>query len=1037
VIFDEGRQFAHFKVIRKLGEGGMGEVYLAEDLKLGRNVALKILQSEFFDDPDRLQRFTREAKTAAKISHANVMAIYDLDRARDESSDRDISYIVMENVSGQTLSEYLVSRTPSNAELLRLSERIAAGLSAAHQLKIVHRDIKSDNIKVDDTGEVKILDFGLAKPLDIVLGSKEADMTDTASNELTQEGKILGTVTYMSPEQARGGPIDTRSDIFSFGILLYRMFSGVSPFEGPDKVSVLAKILEGRQEPLRLKNESIPAELERIIDKCLQKDPNDRYQDTRDLVVDLRSLRRQHDSTISDSSSVMTNAPKFKKTVMFNLSWKKVVLAIAALVTLLAILIMVVVPVVFVSHSDDTPVSGLANLENLGENITRALADQGLLDEDGSIRVSGLPKLPVQANALAILGFDNKTGNTELDWLQAGLPEILLTDLAQSGAMNIIGRSRVLDCLSDKVKSTTDLASHQECVTAARSLGAATVLSGAFYKMGDKIRIDARLEDIKSGQILLAEKVVGDDPFVLVDSLTQKIARSMNVKGPKSADREVADITSSSPEAYREYILGMDKFGLSEYDEANEHFEKAIAIDSNFALPYMRIGMGYSLRNRAQEAIPYFAAAQRFEDRLPIKERSLLDIYNDIWFNQQYDDGMVKCKAFVANYPNDKEARSFYAILLHQLGKDSESALAHLDTVMALDSRFMLALSWYTQIYGGLQDYDKVIEYGILMKSYYPESPESYQILMTAYHQLDLHDEAIATAQELLQKFPDDDQALTTLLSSYIIKRNFDSAAFYTEKIREKHGDDPFKMLNYHYFRCNQEFWKGRFHSGMDELFNGLEVAKGMNDSSRITQAYIRISNRYETLDMKDSSLHYNHEALKWATIFQKLDLYVSEVQWDPSSEPTVRPLIETGLNDFRSRLPQEMWNLADLLQNMFDARCNADTALLIDALRSLIEDANQGGSGVRAQWGALLVLTHRYDEGKTVLSEVLSGQHETTNSWNYLPSLYYMGIAEEALGDPDAAVEAYREVLKYWSDPDVELDEIIDTRERLARLTS
>lgn len=184
-MFEPGRKFANFKIIRKLGEGGMGEVYLAEDLKLGRNVALKILQSEFFDDPDRLARFTREAKTAAKISHASVMAIYDLDRAKDEASGRDITYIVMENVSGQTLGDYLKTRTPSNREMLRISERIATGLAAAHQLNIVHRDIKFDNIKIDDTGEAKILDFGLAKPLDTVVDQKDADLTRTRLAKLT------------------------------------------------------------------------------------------------------------------------------------------------------------------------------------------------------------------------------------------------------------------------------------------------------------------------------------------------------------------------------------------------------------------------------------------------------------------------------------------------------------------------------------------------------------------------------------------------------------------------------------------------------------------------------------------------------------------------------------------------------------------------------------------------------------------------------------------------------------------------------------
>ncbi len=1036
MIFEEGRQLAHFKIIRKLGEGGMGEVYLAEDTRLGRNVALKILRSDFFDDADRLNRFIREAKTAAKISHANVMAIYDLGRTTDEESGRDISYIVMENVTGQTLTDYLISRNLSNNELLRLAEKIAAGLSAAHRLNIVHRDIKPDNIKIDDTGEIKILDFGLAKPLDMIFGEKDNDMTDTASNELTQEGKIMGTVAYMSPEQARGGPVDTRSDIFSFGILLYKMFAGVSPFDGSDKVSVLAKILEGRHEPLRLKNESIPPELDRIIDKCLKKDPNDRYQDTRDLMIDLRSLRRQHDSGISDSVSVSGESPQITKSWIWKLSWKKIVFITVGLFFVAAAAI--IGPALYyglksLSHGPRDFRQAMDMAKNMGVDINKVLEGSGVLNRNGSLK---LPVLPVQANALAILGFENKTGDSELDWLQAGLPEILLTDLAQSGATNLISRSRVLDCLSEGVKNSGHSASYLECVEAARSLGASTILTGTFYKLGDKIRIDARLEDITSGQIILAEKVIGDDPFALVDSLTSKIAQSMDYKIAAAADHEVADIMSSSPEAFREYILGMEKFALASYDSANAYFEKAIEIDSGFALPYMRIGMGYSLRNRPQQAAPYFQAAKRRENRLPVRERLLLDIYTDIWLNQQYDNGLIKAKSFVANYPNDKEVRSFYAILLHTLKKDSRAAIAQLDTVMALDQRFMLALSLYSQIYGTLEEYDKVIEYGLLMKSYYPDLPESYQILMTAYYQLSSHEKAVAVATELLDKLPGNSGALNTLSASYIIQRDFDQAEYYNELIKKYHADDPFQMLNYHKRKANLAFWRGNFKRGMDELFNGVKVVKKIEDSARIATEYTRIADFYDFLGRTDSALYYIDLAGKWAPLFQMLDVYLNRVKWDPGSESVVRPQITSTLEDFRSRFPRELWELVDRVQAMFDSYCNHDTATLIETNQYLLDNRN-AGSSTRGYQGQLYVLTGQYEQGKKVLESLFSGRHETTQAKTYLVARYYYGRAEEALGNTSGAVESYREVLRYWSDPDIELEIISDARNRLAELTS
>jgi len=1029
-VFTQDQQFANFRIIRKLGEGGMGEVYLAEDQKLGRTVAIKILQSEFFDDAERRQRFVREAKTAAKISHANVMAIYDMDSATDDVSGRELSYIVMENVTGQTLTDYLKTRTPGISELLRLAEKIAAGLAAAHKLNIVHRDIKPDNIKIDEGGEVKILDVGLAKPLDIAPTQADAVTADTASNELTQDGRILGTVSYMSPEQARGGPLDTRSDIFSYGVLVYRMFTGQAAFEAGDKVSVLAKILEGRHVPLRRKNESIPAELERIVDKCLQKDPNDRYQDTRDLVVDLRSLRRQYDSGISDSSSISrSELDALPKTYVFKLGWRKVLLALAAVAV-------IVVGVVLIrggnksARRDDA----LANLKDLGDNITRTLADKGLLGEDGHLR---LPALPAQANALAILGFENKTGDAELDWLQAGLPEILLTDLAQSGSVNLIGRSRVLDMLRKRAGAQTESPSHEEYVTAARSLGAATILSGAFYRMGDDIRIDARLEDANSGQIIAAEKVVGDDPFVLVDSLTEKIAQSLDVQAAGGSDREVADITSSSPEAFREYILGMEKFRLALYDDANVFFEKAIVVDSTFALPYMRIGMGYALRGRNQQATQYFTLAQKYENKLPVKERSLLDIYKELWLNQQFDDGMVKMQAYVSNYPDDKEARSFYAILLYQLNSDRAGALAQLDTVMALDPTYMMALSWCSRIYTNEEEYEMAIEYNLLMKRYHPESPEPYQNLMSLYRQQSQEPAAIATAQDALVKFPRDATALVTLMSCYIIERQFDSAAYYVEEIRKLHSDDPYLMIQYHMHRSNLDFWNGKFRDGMDELFKSAKVATELGDSTQIFSAYSRIAGRYQYLDMPDSALYYSKTGYRWASLFQSFAHFFTTVQLDPSSAPQIRPEFEKNLRDFRTRLPESLWGLADEIQKSFDAWCNADTAALIEVDEALMDKYDQSTTENRSEAGIMLVLTGHYEEGKLYLEQVTGGQHETVQARFYLRSRYYTGIAEEALGHTGAAVDAYREVLKYWGDADIQTKLITDARERLAQLAS
>ena len=239
-----GDILAQFRVIRKLGEGGMGEVYLAEDTKLNRQVALKTLRDDFFGDQDRRDRFEREAKTAAQIQQANVMAIYDIGSAKSADGKTDVHYIVMEYIKGQTLSDFLTANANDIGKLLRVAEKIASGLAAAHKLGIVHRDIKPENIIVDEHEEPKILDFGLAKPIAPLQTTDQAVSGETVKANLTRMGTVIGTVAYMSPEQARGESVDTRSDIFSFGVLLYRMFTGQMPFSGQSQVSILAKILE-------------------------------------------------------------------------------------------------------------------------------------------------------------------------------------------------------------------------------------------------------------------------------------------------------------------------------------------------------------------------------------------------------------------------------------------------------------------------------------------------------------------------------------------------------------------------------------------------------------------------------------------------------------------------------------------------------------------------------------------------------------------------------------------------------------------------
>ena len=318
-----GQTLRHYRIVAKLGAGGMGVVYRAEDTTLGRPVALKLLSHRSTTHIGSHERFLREARIVAALNHPAICTIYEVGEV-PAGDDRLIGeddtpipagapYIAMELIDGETLAARLARRGGLPIEaLVDAAVQVAMGLAEAHAAKVVHRDLKPQNVMFGPGDRVKILDFGVAKPLappdpnDAVLTSAE-----TVSGELTRQGKIVGTAAYMSPEQAMGRAVDSRSDVFSFGIMLYEMATGVRPFRGDSGLSTLAKIIEATAPPLRAAQPAAPFNLDRIVTRCLQKDPTARYNDTRDLVVDLKDLQQEvaSDSARATSGTVTPSGP--------------------------------------------------------------------------------------------------------------------------------------------------------------------------------------------------------------------------------------------------------------------------------------------------------------------------------------------------------------------------------------------------------------------------------------------------------------------------------------------------------------------------------------------------------------------------------------------------------------------------------------------------------------------------------------------------------------------------------------------------------
>ncbi len=995
-------KIAQFKVLRKLGEGGMGEVYLAEDTKLNRQVALKTLRDDYFDNIDRRDRFEREAKTAAQIQHPNIMAIYDIGTTPHSDGQADIHYIVMEYVRGEHLTDYLPRHADDTARLLRISEKIAGGLAAAHKLNIVHRDIKPENIIIDEDDEPKILDFGLAKPLTPLEGAPDqatrAVSGETMKANLTKVGTVIGTVAYMSPEQARGETVDSRSDIFSFGVLLYRTFTGQMPFTGQSQVSILAKILETAHPAPKSIKTDIDPEIERIIDKCLQKNADDRYQDTRDLVIDLRNLRRQYDSGISTTTSGVRASKEFQQQVKAEVSRqrrKRIMIVLPLIVIILAASYLIF----------DRQEGGITSSAQAG------------------------------AYTLAIMSFENKTGDPQLDWLETGLPEILLTDLAQGQTINVISQRKILEQLG---KTERDLASlsYEEQVRAARKLGAVSVMSGTIFKLGDKFRIDARLEDVKSGKILMGEKVIGEDPFKVVDSLTTRIAASLNLAEFASLDRGVAQLTTGSPEAYRLYHEGMSKFSRELWDDAMADFRRAVALDTAFGMAYMRMGMIEMFRGRTNDGIAQFAQAQQFAANMPDRDRQYLDIYSDLWFRREIDDAFRKLQALVEKDSGDLEAKSLYGMLKWEIGRDTSTALALLDDVLERNPKFSMALACKASVYTAVKRYDDAVDVYRQFIDSYPESPTGYRGLASIYTMQGNIERAQTAYEDFLKRFPGDAAALGFLIANAFRQRDFTAAASYIDQLDREHQDDPIQRQQAEIHRANLSWWNGHFQEAIGHLKSAVAFAQETRDSNRVFNAYNQVATAFERIGRSDSAIANMWRGFEMPEPMIKINVAIRVVSVSPRMADSLRPLVDASVADVRSRMPKEVQAILDRIIPLFDGYAQGDTGKLIAVFEELEKRGGTSGD-IETEIGKLAVLSGRYESGRERLRRFLYDGAVPSVGYIYLSSLYYYGRAEEALGNPDTAQKSYAEVLRYWDKADIQIDIIKDSRARLAKLRS
>jgi serine/threonine protein kinase/tetratricopeptide (TPR) repeat protein len=593
-----GQTISHYRVVGKEGAGGMGVVYKAEDIRLHRFVALKFLPEAVARDTDALLRFQREARAASALNHPNICTVYDI----GEQDGR--ACIVMEYLEGTTLKDRIAERSVAVEELLRLGIEIAEALEAAHAEGITHRDIKSANIFLTHRGVAKVLDFGLAQvtPLRSPGADATAGPTVTVDAHVTKIGSVLGTVAYMSPEQVRAEPLDVRTDLFSFGVVLYEMATGTLPFVGDSSAVVFASILNDAPVPPAHLNPSVPEAVARIIDKCLDKDRDLRYQHASDIRTDLQRVKRDTDSG-RVAGSAEPDVPSVTR-------WKLTVSAAALLVLSVA--------GYFYSH--------------------RAPA---LTDKD----------------TIVVADFENKTDDPVFDdTLRRGLS----VELQQSPFLNLISDRQVQQQLvlmgqPKEARLTSDVA-QQICERTASAI----VLEGSIASLGSQYVLGLLARNCDAGNILDQEQIQAAKREDVLNSLSE-IARKLRTRlGESRATVEkhstpLAEATTPSLEALKAYSTGMKLDISSGFPASIPFFQRAVEIDPTFAFAYANLGLSYQGVEDSVRSAQSATRAWQLRDRVSDRERFFIDFTYDRQVTGNLEKAYQTLELWLQTYPRSEK----------------------------------------------------------------------------------------------------------------------------------------------------------------------------------------------------------------------------------------------------------------------------------------------------------------------------------------------------------------------------------------------